>query len=260
MRKIFLPLFMVVSTCLVAGEATFNGTGTSSREPEFVTVNLTVRSQCYASPLEAMKANNAAVSEVQNILSQWFEEGRDQLFTNGGFTSEYSETIYYGSNSKTVCQGTFQQQTNIKFKTDYVGGFSECYSSIQQEVLAKFTRGVQGTHTTYVTINEPVGGVCDQTLRVMEQEAYARAMSHAKDKFRACGEVCGLDDEANIVSFGDIENYSVTPSYKSFRSVPESAGPVVINFEPTQVSANVKVRFVYGEATSRSPKRSRIDQ
>lgn len=266
MKAKFLSALMVFSPFMVADHAVMDGVGTVSREPDYVRVSFTVSSQCYQSPQDALNVNNGAVKDLQAILNRYVDKDSeiDGVFTNGGNTEPFSKS-YTNEKGKyvTICQNTWKKETTVTLKLADVSGFSAIFAAIQSAVVAGFKPAPPENieaFATWTTIEAPSAHVCEPTRREMEQEAYAKAMSHARGKFEACREATGLSGEARIASFGEsVVGSSHTPKYAARAASEERAGgDVEISFEDLSVTAKVSVRFEWGEARRSSVKRSRV--
>ncbi len=256
MKRVLLPLLSLSMISIVAhaGKGAFTGSASLSHPAEFTIVNFSVKSECYASPSEAMKNNNKAVIEIQEFIKPFIDSsnGIDRLISNGGFTSAYSRTIYDDNRPITVCRNTFQQTTEVIFKTANVAGFSRIFAAIQEKVLGTFAAGeTEGVDAiTFVNIGSPSADLCQKTKAAMVLEALDLAAADAKAKFGICAQRCGIDlQRTSITAVNDLSRVSHSKSSYMERS-PASDEPVVeTNFDHISVSADVTINFSYPDAS-----------
>lgn len=252
----FLSAGLLSIVASAMGEADFTGEATVMREPEFVTVELTVKSECYPMPAGAIEANNAAVIAVSEFLKGLTNPSSqiDRVTVSGGYTSPYSKTIYRNHESETICQNTWQQSSSVTIKVADMASFSQTFAKIQAKMASEFVAEdtEAGKAMTYVTISSPRIGVCAHTRKQMELEAKGLATEDAQAQFNACAARCNVDaDQIKIVSFGEP---TISGGYRNKsayfeNAMPSSDMPVVeLSFDPVSVSASVRVKFSFPAA------------
>ncbi len=94
MKKLILPVLFgaILSGGLFSGEATITGSASVSKPAGFVTVTLTVRSECHKKPGDARAENNLVTANVQALLKGHIPtEASGSMHTNGGHTSSFSK-------------------------------------------------------------------------------------------------------------------------------------------------------------------------
>jgi uncharacterized protein YggE len=253
MMRVLLSLLVsgLMSLGVNAGEATFTGHSTVSRPAEFITVELTVQSECYASPAETMDANNAVTAAVQQFLKKYINtnNGVDSVTSQGGHTSNYSRNIYVDGISKTVCHNTFQQTTQVKFTTTDIQGFAVKFAAIQKEVLNHFSANYGSDETnssTFVNIKTPFADVCANTRKQMRYEALKQATQDAKIQFSTCAEECGVDLEKTTISLMSQEaSLRQELSYNKMQMVRGEVPVVETSFEDITEYGQVTLKFTY---------------
>lgn len=253
MKKISIALAaLLVSLSVNAGTATYTGSGTSSREPEFITLAVTVSSECYSTPSAAMAANNATAIAIQDFLQRFIAEGENGgAKTSGGITSPYSRTIYDGHESRTVCQGTFQQSTNITFTTTNFKEFSHNFARIQEELLGKYqSSGETNAAVTYASIGQPSAGVCRQTREKMKLEALTNAHKDAFTQFNTMANSCGISGNVEITTVGEIApSYTRESNRYAEAGAAAPGGALNISFDTITEYQTATVKFTFPTTT-----------
>lgn len=245
---------LTLSLGLQAGTSTFVGHGTSEGEPEFITVEINVASDCYLSPTAAMKANNKVTAEIQAILKGLLiNDPIDVVRIQGGTTAPSSLTVYSQGESKAVCPGTFAQNTSVTFKTANIDNFSTVFATIQEKLLEKTIKvsDESSAPRTFASIGRPNAGVCAKTSRLMALEATKKAYQHARDQFDAVASLCGIKGDVEITTFGQAqtESYTRKSSYHAEAAFMPSSDVVALSFDPISESATITVSFTYSTTT-----------
>lgn len=233
-----------------AGTAKFTGEGKVSTAPEFVTVHMQVSSECFLTPEDAMKANDATVITIQNFLKTLINEDSevDKISTQGGYTRPYSRMIREGNETRTLCDGTFQKTTSISF-TASPEGFSKKFATIQNNILKNFKQGSDTTEEsrTFVSLNEPSAGVCPKTLAQMDIAALQNAGKQSRGKFDAMALTCGINGQVEVCSISE-EGTIFRPSNKyASAAFSESDEVVELNFDDITVTKSVIIEYAYGQ-------------
>ncbi len=253
-RVLLLLLAMTLLPVLAhAGTTTFNGSGSAVAPAEFITVQFSVKSECYTTSAEARKANDAVVLAIQEYLKSKINpsNGIDKIICNGGYATKYERTIYDGQHSKTVCRNTFQKTTDITFKTANVEGFDAMFAEMQDIVLAEYSRGDEFSMEamSYAEMGTPSADICEHTRASLRDQAIVNATKDAQRKFRSFAMCSGIDLSESLIVAGGEERAKV--SYHKSRymeSAPMSDVPVVeTNFDNISVSADVWVEFEHPE-------------
>jgi len=259
MKKLALPLLFsaILSGGVYSGTATITGSASVSKPAQFVTVTLTVQSECYKKPSEAMGANNEAAANVQKLLKDFLSNERDAaMHTNGGVSMPFSRTYYSNQTgrSEVVCPNTFQQTTMITFKTFKVDEFGPMYASIQEGVHKNYqaSHGSDGnpTQVTYVAIDKPNADVCDETKKAMSRQAATLAAKDAKEQFNAYAAEYNIRGHVEVMNIDNTFSANASRSENSYKSAAASLSgshtPVVeTNFKEITVSDRVKVTYSF---------------
>lgn len=250
--KAFLAIFWASAMLNAGGTATMSGYSEISAAPDFVKVSITVNSECYATPLEAVEANRAAVSQIQSFLQSFIATNSniDRIHTDGGMTSKYRRVNYDVDPAEVTCENTFKHHTDITFKTEDVENFSTTFAKVQQHVLSQYASSYTSDKpfVTYATINNADTGICESTRKELKIQAQKDAMDDAIAKFATYARRCGINPETAMVEqFGE-------PTYNFGSSLRENYTPTLamdgpaevrISFEPLSVSARIDVKFIY---------------
>lgn len=226
-------ILLVLATALLAfglhaGKGKFSGSATVKNAPEFIVVDLTVKSECYGDPVMAMESNNKTATEVQELLKAHLMGGSeiDTILTSGGTTSPFSRSIYLEGERRTECEDTFQQTTEITFKTEDIEGFSKKFAMIQAQVLKTFERAQADENArTFVSIGTPYARVCEDTRKQMAKDALGLATKDAINNFNVCANAAGIDlGDAKLVSVtNEAEHHSVRMNFAGYER-SKSAG------------------------------------
>lgn len=260
MRIVLVSLLMMASSfALAKGVAVFTGTGTVSTAPEFVTVQITVQSQCWKTSDEARLSNDEVVHKIQGIL-KGFKKGSDELKTAGGRTSQFYPPTY-GDLAKAMdaaCSNTFQKTTTLTFKTFDVAGFSKALTDIQNAVLPEGEQGAEDVvgPTTFVTIDSPWTGISKETRAAMVEQATELARANAEVMFWAAFKslsprkvrIIKATDGSSGSSSYDRGGYELAAPAAAYAGSRSKKGPVVeTSFEDISVTRNLIVTFGFDE-------------
>jgi hypothetical protein len=250
MKKILLAMLLSPAIFAGSGVAKLGGTASVSNRPEFVTVSIMVKSQCYPTSHAARLANDEIVSRIQNKLSVFVSKnGIDGLSTSGGFTASYSKTVHpQKGDSYTVCLDTFEKQTTLTFKTTDVQGFSETLSNIQDNILPEFksSKEVINSPISFVVMGSPEAGICQRTREEMQLQAQTEAVKAAKYKLMASAIDTGINNVRIIGISDQVEpTYNARPAAFSARENYEHSPVVELSFDDITVTQSVLVTFKF---------------
>lgn len=254
MKRFFLPLMAAgFALGLFAGTGSQIGTATEKAPPEFVTVNLWVKSQCYGSPIEAKTDNDPVIKEVQNLLSQFITKGSvvDKIYFDGGLTSSYHHEVYENGQTKILCPNTWQKISKVTLVTENIKDFGDNWDIIQTEALKKFkvhnSSTLSESATTFVTIENPTADVCEKKRAEMQEKAIQKATQNAHKKFWACVSQCGVP--RNKIQFtrtnlpNQVDSYNNAPE-KFLRAAPGNGAPMISFHEVTE-TASVELSYIF---------------
>lgn len=169
-----------------AGEALIAGQGQVTSVPDYVEINITVDSKCYATPAEASKANDEAARKIVDFLNNKVKR-KDQynkVISNGGYTSPFQVYVH----DKILCPNTFQKQNTITFRTQDLNNIESLFFDIQNTVYQQF-KGSEPTvidaPISYAVISNPVPSLSASLRAQLERKAIALAFADAQAKLRA---------------------------------------------------------------------------
>ena len=186
----------------------FIGEGRLSQAPEYIELAVTIQSECYATPLAASEANDAAVAKVMALLRKSTDSAnsKDGVLNSGGFTQPFSR--YLGHN-RTVCESTFQKTTQLMLKTSKIADFRTHFHEIQRTVFSASMRAPtdrdkeQAQAVTFAKLDTPKTRLYYETREKLEQQALGLALDNARKKFEATAKKsCGIGDY-RIVNFSE---------------------------------------------------------
>lgn len=236
-----------------AGEATIIGKGRVSADPDYVSLTLRVTSECYSTPAEASRANDAKVSDLTEYLQAFVnmgEDSRDDILANGGYTQPFSRTLYPdGLDSFVVCEGTFQKTTTVILKSTNVSSFGSVLTGIQEYVFADFQprKSKNDGPVTFVSIYQPSPELFHETRNRKESEALLLAKSDAINKFETLIHGSCEINYYQIVEIGEPDESVHEMPYASKSSALGSgeAASVPVFFDAHWVKRAVKIKFYY---------------
>ena len=161
------------------------GEGRLSTNPDYMELTVTIHSQCFATPLEASAANDAAASRVRSLMRSAINQDNpsDGVFTQGGITQSF--TRYTASPG---CAQTFEKTTTLIMKTSKLAEFPAELARIQKAILggtlSRATSRVQSKPMTFATMQMPTPRLNYATRERLEKQALAAALESARSKFR----------------------------------------------------------------------------
>lgn len=228
-----------------SGEASILGSATVEADPDCVSLQISINSECHRTPSEASRATDAAVKNIYGFLKGLIKENRDQASTNGGFTQTFERYV----DGKYYCRGTYQKAAKIIVNIRDVPDFIQYFDQIQEKVFAesaKQTSDVNSAGTT-VTISAPNPELFDEHEHALSKVARNRAVNNALSKFLA-----------SVPTFCQITGYEISGIYDPTTSSgngysdgatgasPSSgSGGAVVSFGKQSVTENVMVKIKY---------------
>lgn len=234
-------------------EALIIGQGHVLSDPDYIELNITVDSKCYASPEDARKVNDEAARNIVNFLNSKIKVKTtyNTVISTGGYTMPY-ETYYQ---NKYYCQNTFQKQNNITFRTQDVANFEALFNEIQNTVYKELSKGPSsfiGAPISYAIISSPMPSVSQERRSILEQQALARAFEDAKSKLLS---LLGNKKAQNLRLINVTEQTAVyRPVYRQ-RSAPmayaagamNEASPAPVQFGEEEINATVNFKFSFDD-------------
>lgn len=166
----------------------FIGEGRLPHAPEYIEFQVTIESECHATPMEASKAADDAAANVMKTLRSTLDpdNDRDGVFSKGGYTRSFER---YLGNSRTVCRGTYAKTVTLTAKTSRIAEFQARFSDIQHDLLAgslsKPSDSSAERGITFATLSEPTPQLYYETREKLEQQALADALGNARAKLEA---------------------------------------------------------------------------
>lgn len=185
----------------------FVGEGRLSHAAEFVELDIQVTSECYATPLEAAKATDAAVARIMTLLEAKIDASNDKdgVFSHGGYTAPFSR--YDSSTGRHTCVGTFQKTSSVVLKTSKLDSFAQDFSEIQGivfETMREPQEGEPERGVTFASTGTPQPQLYYETRERLEREALADALVNARDKFEATAAAACKDPKFRVHRFVEL--------------------------------------------------------
>lgn len=271
--KTMLSGLLLASMGIMAGQASFVGTGRVAGEPEYVELVINVHSECYPTPAGATAANDKAATAIVHYLNTFVDSGSelDDVLVNGGYTSLHSS---YSTNSREpVCRRGFQKNTRIVFKQAWSKDFSRIFNKVQDYVYSSHSRGGSGSGEvevdpvgdsdnwdevvmpsafnsqmpeTYADMHAPAPRLTHATRAQLENDALAAAHANALEKFSAAMDQKCPVTAVRTVGVEEQTGYSAPRSvaYESSDSM-RGGGSATVSFDDLWVTENVKVTFEF---------------
>lgn len=192
MRLLVASMFLL-STPAFAGSITASGEGHASAMPDFVSVLVDVKSQCYDSSAAASAANTKLNSEIKKALSAVINEKnkRDEVLSNQGSTSKSTVTEYDQANGKTVtlCTG-WGVNSRLELKLADISKWPDLQDKLTQLIDANAAKGPQ--NSTVAAISGVSPNLYPETAKKISKEATAQALEDARDKADLARSTYGL--------------------------------------------------------------------
>ena len=247
-KVLVLGLVMVLPQSLWAGKATLSGYGEVETKPEFVTLTVNVKSDCYTSASAASAANDGVARKVLDLLNRYANTAaKDEVIASGGFVERY--TGYNPRTSQPVCINKFKKQNQLTLKTHAVAEFSQTFAELQDAI---YSMGMDTpadsveTPTNYLEITAPHSGMESASMRLLERKALAIALEDARAKFEATLTLAGIKSYviASYSENGNIAPPMPFPADSAGRSHAPSV-PAPVQFGQLLVKKSIQVEFDY---------------
>lgn len=229
------------STASFAGTATITGHGQVTAMPEFVSVTVLVKSECYASAVTASKANDEIATKVLGILRQSADAGgTNEITATGGFVERYNG--YDTRTNRPICSGKFRKTNQLTLKTFALQSFTQTFATLEDGI---YKLGMESSPSgdeapnSFLEINTPVTGLSPGLTKKLERRALVQAFQDAKDKFTLTLEMAGIKTYS-IVGFSDTEHRlrPITSERSAHFSAP-------IQFGSLMIESSLTVQFEY---------------
>lgn len=231
----------------------FVGEGRLFAAPDYVELEISVQAECFATPLAASEAADAAAAKVMALANAAIdpESSKDGVFSRGGFTRPFSR--YVGS-GQTVCNGTFQKTATIVVKSSRLSRFASAFGQLQRAVLggplSKPNTPTREVGITFASLGTPVPRLYHETREQLEQRALASAIANARKKFEATAKAaCGATSH-RIVSF--VERSADGGRPIPYAGTPRGSGSGGLQLEAIWVNKLLDVYFAAGTGSCRA--------
>jgi len=252
-NKIFACLLILSCTNLSAAEDAkieFSGVGQLKAKPDYVSLEFSVRSECYATPIEAQEATDKIVEKIDRYL-QTLKPGEDKHFKiliNGGFTSAFSKW----HENKEICRNTFQKDTQISLNMSLGENFSSRFAQIQSHVLNYFENPADNINyyarpQTFVTLGTPEPKITREHRTKLERQARNLALQDAIANFKETIKTCAKQPY-KISSIRETQTSYFQPRPQFFQAQTrasdgqkQSAAPV--RFDDLRITKELAISF-----------------
>lgn len=230
--------------------ADFNGEGEVKADADYISLNITARSDCQLTPKDAQVAVDEVVDKIDKYLQKLknADDPHFKVLIDGGYTAPYSR---YWDN-KTLCEKTFQKNTNITLNIANTPGFSKVFSELQSYILGQFdqeTFNGQEVARAYVSIGMPEPRLTEQHTEELSREALGIAFKDAQANFMATIKSC-KPHPWKVLSIKEAGSYQPPIMYKAhymarnMAAAPEAmAAPV--RFDSLRVKKSLAVTFSF---------------
>jgi len=249
MKKVLGSLFFATLALGVqAGTKTVEASGTVWHNPEFATVTVEVKSECYPTANAAYEANTkAAIMAKKSLEALIPNPGQfDNVTATAGMTTKFSRRDYVDGHEQVTCKNTWQQTTTITFKTGNLNAFSGTFARLQTDTLNVLT-GLDSSNIeepkTYAEIGSPNFDICPATREKMTNEATVLAHENAIKEFESIRQCCGIHGDVEIEEIGQPEaSYSPKSALYAASSL-EIGETLEIDISPISVTERVMMKF-----------------
>jgi uncharacterized protein YggE len=227
----------------LAGEAHIQGSATVDADPDCVSLQVTINSECYKTPLEASQAADTAAKNIYGFLKGLVNEGRDQISTNGGYTRVYERYV----DGKRYCQGTYQKSTEIKLSVRNVPEFIGFFDKIQEKVFAESAAqsSDEDSSRTTVSISSPSPELFSEHEEALLMSARGKAVDNALRRFLASVPASCKITSYSIAGISEPAEEERGRYAKSAAGASMGSGNTVISFGKQSVTETVMVQINY---------------
>lgn len=172
--------------------AEFSGQAIIKVPPDFISLSLTVKSECYVTPLDAQNATDEVVRKIDDYLKtlRQKDDAHFKIIVDGGYTTTFSRW----HRNREYCRNTFQKNTQITIKMSAKKHFDQIFSDLQTFVLRQFEQDqfIEGSDVarTFVVVGLPNPELAVRHKRSLERKAYDIALRDAKENFKSAISSC----------------------------------------------------------------------
>lgn len=246
-------LLILMSAQLSAAEDSkieFTGVGQLKVKPDYVSLEFSVRSECYSKPIEAQEATDQIVEKIDSYLKTLKSE-KDKHFkilVNGGFTSAFSKW----HENKEICQNTFQKDTQILLQIGLSENFSGLFAQIQSHSL-KYFENLSGNTSyynrpqTFVTLSAPEPMITREHRINLERQARSLALLDAIANFKETIKTC-TKRPYKISSIRETQPNIYQPAPRFYKASArgldsQAASPAPVRFDDIRIRRELIVGF-----------------
>lgn len=229
------------------------GESTINIPHEYVDFYVSVHTRC-GTAVEVEEQNRAQVAQVVAFLTSVMKESGLSTTDNNWVRTlpssglkDYRDRIYVDNNPVELCGGTFQQTTEINFRTT---AKDEVFNQINRRYVVDLkdfmvSSGVRDSLTTVINAEGARAGICDETRQITTRLAEIKAWDNLLGQIYRSADACGFNEQhVRFVSINWSNNRSLesTGSYApaAFK-MDESAEATPVYLAPIGVTAYVSV-------------------
>lgn len=197
------------------GKIVIIGTGKSSAEPEYFSLQINVTSLCYDTSLEAKDANAALANDLIAILQRYATDPRSKVSAVGGINVRQSESVSDGERMKLICQQKWRATNLLSLESPTISDLP----ALQDELLTEVDRmgSVQPDATkvaqTYADLGQPGFNAYEDTLKRLRAEAQKASLEDARAQVKTFTEQC---------LFSDVKLQAIAPPHVESRATAYS--------------------------------------
>jgi hypothetical protein len=181
MKTIILSsLITFISAWAVAGKFEIIGEGTSTKNAEFIKIQISVKSECSPTALIARNTTDDLSQLIVKTLANYKTNIPDQVQVSPGSNEQKKKVIYVNNQEVVICDEnhSWTSQTTIDFKLDTMSKLA----MLQDELLKlnpQTPANAINTLVTQLNLSQPTGGVLATTWDDMNDLALKRAQQNA---------------------------------------------------------------------------------
>lgn len=179
---------LLTSSTLFAGKATITGHGRVAAKPDYVSVEITVKSECYPKAKEATHANDVISTRIYDYLKTLVDpkNKQEEVLATGGYTYQFSRPAQVDNVEIIECQGTFAKTSTITLKSTRVKEFELIFDDMQEKVYSEYLGSPKNEEpVTFATIRAPNPSLFGGHKTALKEKAVAMAVANAKAKLNA---------------------------------------------------------------------------
>lgn len=218
------------------GKIVIIGTGKSSAEPEYFSLQMNVTSMCYDTSLAAKDANAVLANNLIAILQKYATDPRSKVSAVGGINVRQSEMVSEGDTMKLICQQKWRATNTLTIESPVITDLSALQDELLVEVDA--TGGGQADPSrvaqTYAELGRPDFNVFGETLNRLRAEAQKKSLEDARLQVKTFTEQC---------LFSDVKLQAIAPPQVESRATAYSKMVSMTTYIPEAIETTSTWQF-----------------